>query len=88
MPITSLITSALNVAVDFLHGVGMIFNIMNEPVYFIHRPELEGTKSPVKNLDILISPKKCIAHLLLMKPSFFYNVKYLHSVYSITGTSP
>ena len=57
MPITSLVTSAFNVAVDFLHGVGMIFNIMNEPVYIIHRPELEGTKSPVKNLDIVKSKK-------------------------------
>ena len=57
MPITSLVTSALNVAVDFLHGVGMIFNIMNEPVYIIHRPELEETKWPVKNLAILKSKK-------------------------------
>lgn len=57
MPITSLITSASNVAVDFLHRVGMIFNIMNEPVYIIHRTELEGKKWPVKNFDILKSKK-------------------------------
>ena len=60
MPITSLVTSASNVAADFLQGVGMTFNIMNEPVYIIHRPELEGTKWPVKSLDILKSKNNAL----------------------------
>ena len=43
MPITALITSTLNVAVDFLQGVGTFFDIMDEPVYIIYRPELTAT---------------------------------------------